>query len=221
MTVTSVIRIFMVEDHELVRRGLRQIFESADSLELVGEAGSVADALNAIPAAEPDVILVDLRLPDGLGTEVVRNLKDKMAQPPRSLILTSYAEDSLVLEAMSANVNGYILKDIAASDLIEAICNTHAGKAVYSSSVSAAMASLVRGDGQFDDQRGKLEALSTQEYRVLSEVSKGKSNRQVADTLGLSEKTVKNYLSNILSKLGYSSRTEAAVNFVRNASAHG
>lgn len=216
MTETMTISVFLVEDHELVRRGLRQLLQNTPDLALVGEANSVQEALRAIPQAQPDVVLIDLRLPDGLGTEVVRGLKG-MIKPPRTLILTSYAEDDLVLEAMSANVNGYLLKDIEGEELIEGIRKAHAGRAVYSHGVSAVMASLVRGEVDTQDQRGKLDALSSQEYRVLAEVSKGKSNKQVADALGLSEKTVKNYLSNILSKLGYNSRTEAAVNFVKHS----
>lgn len=214
MTETQAISVFLVEDHELVQRGMRQLFENAEGIDLVGTAGTIAEAIEKIHEIEPDVLLLDLRLPDGLGTEVVKGLND-MENPPRSLILTSYAEDSLVLEAMSANVNGYILKDVAGEELIEAIRKTHEGVAVYASSVSGIMASLVRGDTAIQDQHGKFESLSNQELRVLSAVSEGKSNKQVALELNLSEKTVKNYLSNILSKLGYSSRTEAAVNFIK------
>lgn len=214
MTEIDSISVFLVEDHELVRRGLKQLFDDCSDISIVGTAGTVQEAIALIQNTKPDVALIDLRLTDGLGTDVVRGIA-VMENPPKSLILTSYVEESLILEAMSANVNGYILKNVEGEELLESVREVYKGQAVYSNDVSAAMTSLIRGDTEYGSQASKIDSLSTQEYRVLVEVSKGSANKEIAGRLGLTEKTVKNYFSNVLSKLGLTTRTEAAVSFVK------
>ncbi|WOO40124.1 response regulator transcription factor [Rubellicoccus peritrichatus] len=209
------ITVFLVEDHELVLRGLSQLLEECHDINIVGTASTVESAIDQIRKQQPDVALIDLRLSDGMGTDVVRGMSS-MESPPKSLILTSYVEEPLILDAMSANVNGYILKNVEGEELLDSIRSVCAGKAVYSNDVSAAMASLVRGETEYGSQTAKIDSLSNQEYRVLVEVSKGSANKDIAERLCLTEKTVKNYLSNVLSKLNLTTRTEAAVSFVKH-----
>lgn len=200
------IRLLLVDDSQVVRAGLRALLGSEAGLEIVGEAASVATAVATCTRLAPDVVLLDIRLPDGSGFDACRQL---LRQRPdtRILILTSVADDTLVDEAIRAGAHGYLLKEINAPALVQAIHDVAAGKSILDPAVTARVLQLVRsGSGTAD----VLAALSPQERRVLASIAEGRTNKEVGAELGLSEKTVKNYLSNIFEKLHVSRRAQAA-----------
>jgi len=202
----SVIRVFLLDDHEIVRRGLADLIELEPDMEVVGEASNTTDALIRIPAARPDVAVLDVRLPDGSGVEVCRDIRDVVPEM-RSLMLTSYADDEALFDAIMAGAAGYVLKDIRGNDLIDAIRQVAAGKSLLDPQATQRVLQRLR-DGNPEDAR--LAGLSDQEKRILILIGDGMTNRQIGEHMHLAEKTVKNYVSSLLAKLGMERRTQAA-----------
>lgn len=201
------IRVFLLDDHELVRRGLRDLLEEAGDIEVVGEAGLVHDAMVRIGALQPDVAILDGRLPDGSGIDVCRDVRSR--QPGTAcLILTSYDDDQALFAAIMGGAAGYVLKQIKGHDLVDAVRRVAAGQSLLDPAVTQRVLSRLR-EGPKEDPR--LSSLTEQERRILGLVAEGLTNRQIASRMHLAEKTVKNYVSSLLSKLGLESRTQAAV----------
>lgn len=200
------IRVFLLDDHELVRRGLADLLDVELDLEVVGEASSVAEAMARIPAAQPNVAVLDVRLPDGSGVEVCRDIRSQMPDV-RCLMLTSFSDDEALFDAIMAGASGYVLKEIRGNDLVDAIGQVAAGQSLLDPSLTQkVMEKLRRGNEQ--DER--LAALSDQELRILELIGEGMTNRQIGEEMHLAEKTVKNYVSSLLAKLGMERRTQAA-----------
>lgn len=206
-TVAVPIKVFLLDDHEIVRRGLRELLESAGDMEIVAEAGTAEEALRRLPAANPDVAVLDVRLPDGNGVEVCREIRSRMPAV-HCLMLTSYADDEALFDAIMAGASGYVLKQVRADDLIDAIRKVAAGQSLLDPGVTARVLERLRSGTATDE---KLEGLTDQERKILDLLSEGMTNREIADRMYLAEKTVKNYVSNLLSKMGMQRRTEAAV----------
>lgn len=201
------IRVFLVDDHEVVRRGLIDLLGADPELDVVGEAGSVAEALARIPALSPDVAVLDVRLPDGNGIELCRDLLSRMPEL-RCLILTSFTSDEAMLDAILAGASGYIVKDIKGMELAHAVKEVGAGRSLLDNRAAAALMAKLRGAVAKPDP---LSGLSEQERTLLSLLAEGLTNKQIADRMFLAEKTVKNYVSRLLAKLGMERRTQAAV----------
>jgi len=211
MTV-AVIRVFLLDDHEIVRRGVRELLESADDLQVVGEAGTAAEALQRAPVASPDVAILDVRLPDGSGIEVCRELRSSMPDL-KCLMLTSFNDDEALFDAVMAGAAGYVLKEVRGSDLIESVRRAAAGHSLLDPMVTARVIDRLR-----NPPKDALTAmLSPQESAILGHLADGLTNRQIAEQMFLAEKTVKNYVSNLLAKLGMHHRTQAAVYAARLA----
>jgi len=201
------IRVFLVDDHEVVRRGVRDLLTVEDDIEVVGEAGSVAEAVGRILATAPDVAVLDVQLGDGSGVEVCRDVRS--ARPELACImLTSFSDDEALFEAIMAGAAGFVLKQIKGTDLVDAVRRVAAGESLLDPRVTAAVLERIRR-GPEEDER--LKGLTPQEGRILNLLADGLTNRQIADEMFLAEKTVKNYVSNLLAKMGMSRRTEAAV----------
>jgi DNA-binding NarL/FixJ family response regulator len=203
------ISVFLLDDHELVRQGLRTVLEAAGDIEVAGEAGSAAEALVRIPAVQPQVAILDVRLPDGDGVSVCREIRSAITPPPACLMLTSYSDDEALFGAIMAGAAGYLLKQISGMDLVSAVRTVAAGGSMLDAQVTATVMSRLRGETGNVDPR--YTSLSPQEQRVLELIAKGHTNREIARQLYLAEKTVKNYVSSVLHKLGLQRRTEAAV----------
>jgi two-component system, NarL family, response regulator DevR len=203
-------RVFLLDDHEIVRRGVRELLEAEDDLEVVGEASNAAEALPRIAVTHPDVAILDLRLPDGDGIEVCRDIRSE-APNVACLMLTSFADDEAFLGAVIAGASGYVLKQIRGSDLVGSVRRVANGESILDP-LLVALAKTRLGRDREDERLGRL---SPQERRILDLIAEGKTNREIASTLYLAEKTVKNYVSNLLVKLGMKRRTEAAVFAVR------
>lgn len=201
------IRVFLLDDHEIVRRGVRDLLEVHDDLEVVGEAGTAEEGVARIPAAKPDVAIVDMRLPDGNGVEVCREVRS-IDSGIQCLILTSFSDDEALFDSIMAGAAGYLLKQIKGSDLVDAVRRVAAGQSLLDPSVTARVLERLR-TGPKEDPR--LARLTDQERKILDLIAEGLTNRQIGDRLFLAEKTVKNYVSNLLAKLGMERRTEAAV----------
>jgi DNA-binding NarL/FixJ family response regulator len=207
------IRVFLVDDHEVVRRGVRDLIESEDDLEVVGEASGVAEALTRIPIARPDVAVLDVQLGDGTGIEVAREVRS--AHPEiQCLMLTSYSDDEALLDSIVAGAAGYVLKQVRGNDLVESIRSVAAGHSLLDPSLTTKVLERLRR-GPVQDER--TASLTDQEHRILDLLAEGMTNRQIADHMHLAEKTVKNYVSNLLMKMGMARRTEAAVYAARLA----
>ena len=202
------IRVFLLDDHEVVRTGLRQLLESGGDIEVVGEASTAAAALARIPALKPDVAVLDARLPDGSGIEVCRQVRSSHPQT-KAIILTSYDDDEALFAAIMAGAAGYVLKQVTGQDLIAAVKHVAEGGSLLDPSVTAKVMERLR-DGA-PGEPDELKDLTAQERRILELVAEGLTNRQIGERLFLAEKTVKNYMSNVLSKLGLERRTQAAV----------
>jgi two-component system, NarL family, response regulator DevR len=204
------IRLLLVDDHPVVRNGLRQIQEMEPGIRVVGGASTMETAVAEARKLLPDVVLMDVRLPDGTGIEACRRIKEELPQT-RILFLTSYADNNLVLGAMEAGADGYLLKESDAQKIVEAIRSIMKGGTVFDPVVTrGVIKSLKEGVGI-----NALESLSSQERRVLAEVAKGRTDKEVATTLGLTTKTARNYLDRIFSKLDVHTRTEAALVYTR------
>lgn len=201
------IRVLLLDDHEIVRRGLRELLESAGDLEVVAEAGTAEEALRRLPSAKPDVAVLDVRLPDGNGVEVCRDIRSTMPSV-HCLMLTSYADDEALFDAIMAGASGYVLKQIKGAELVDAIRKVAAGQSLLDPGVTARVLERLRVGTVADE---KLEGLTDQERRILDLLAEGMTNREIADRMYLAEKTVKNYVSNLLAKMGMQRRTEAAV----------
>ena len=204
--------VFLVDDHEIVRRGVRELIDATDDLSVVGEAGTAAEALILIPRQMPDVVVLDVRLHDGSGIDVCRDLHS-LHPEIRFLILTAFEEDSALLSAIQAGASGFLLKQIRTDVLCEAIRAVAGGRTIIDLADIEAAKSRLRGLASRTDERVKY--LTPQELRILEYLAEGLTNRQIADEMFLAEKTVKNYVSSLLSKMGLSRRTEAAVFAVR------
>lgn len=201
------IRIFLLDDHEIVRRGLADLLNRVPDFEVAGEAGTVAEALRRIPAVSPDVAILDGRLPDGSGIEVCRIIREE--QPAvRCLILTSYDDDDAIFAAVLAGAAGYVLKQIRGQNLVDAVRQVAAGHSLLDPAVTTRVLQRIR-EGKSEDAR--LASLNTQERKILLLIAEGLTNRQIGERLYLAEKTVKNNVSSLLAKLGMQRRTQAAV----------
>jgi DNA-binding NarL/FixJ family response regulator len=201
------VKVFLLDDHEIVRRGVRELLEADGGIEVVGEASTAAEAVARIPATRPDVAVLDVRLPDGSGVEVCREVRSE--QPSIAcLMLTSFSDDDALFEAIMAGASGYVLKQIRGNDLVTAIRRVARGESLLDPSVTAKVLHRLRHPSEEDERLAKL---TPQERRILDLIAEGATNRQIGNELHLAEKTVKNYVSNMLMKLGMSRRTEAAV----------
>lgn len=200
------VRVMLVDDSEVVRMGLRALLSAEPSLEIVAEAGTVAGAMETCPRVKPDVLLLDLRLPDGSGFDACRQVLQRVPET-RVLVLTSVADDSLVDEAIRAGAHGYLLKEINGRGLVQAILDVAVGKSILDPAITARVLRVMKSGSSVRDP---LADLSPQERRVLALIAEGRTNKEVGNDLGLSEKTVKNYLSNIFEKLHVSRRAQAA-----------
>lgn len=201
------VKVFLVDDHEVVRRGLIDLLGSDPELDVIGEAGSVAQALAQIPVLKPDVAVLDVRLPDGNGIELCRDLLSKV-DGLRCLILTSFTSDEAMLDAILAGASGYVVKDIKGMELAKAIKDVGAGRSLLDNRAAAALMAKLRGAAERSDP---LSGLTEQERVLLGLLGEGLTNKQIAARMFLAEKTVKNYVSRLLSKLGMQRRTQAAV----------
>jgi len=202
------IRVFLLDDHEMVRRGLKDLFEAEDDIEIVGESGSARDAEARIPALRAHVALLDGRLPDGSGVEVCRAIRS-VDPSINAIILTSYDDDEALFAAIMAGASGYILKQIFGLELVDVVRKVANGQSLLDPSVTQRVLERVRSGGS--SQPAELQSLTPQERRILELIAEGMTNGQIGQQLFLAEKTVKNYVTSILSKLGMQRRTQAAV----------
>lgn len=208
----AAIRVFLLDDHEVVRRGLREMLEAEDDLTVVGEAGTAEEASGRIPATSPDVAVLDVRLPDGDGVEVCRDVRSQHPEIA-CLMLTSFADDEAIFAAIMAGASGYVLKQVRGTDLVDAIRRVGRGESLLDPAVTARVLDRVRRGTEPDE----LSNLTPQERKLLDLIAEGLTNRQIGDRMFLAEKTIKNYVSNLLAKMGMSRRTEAAVYAARLA----
>ncbi|MFI9846660.1 response regulator [Nonomuraea sp. NPDC051941] len=200
------IRVFLLDDHEVVRRGVAALLDSEDDIEVVGEAGTAESAIARIPALKPDVAVLDVRLPDGSGVDVCRDVRSRLPGLA-CLMLTSFADDDALFDAVMAGASGYVLKQIHGSDLVGAVRTVASGQSLLDPQTTAAMLQRLRDQATRKDP---LAALTEQERHILDLIGEGLTNRQIGERLFLAEKTVKNYVSNVLSKLNMQRRTQAA-----------
>ena len=204
---TQPIRVFLLDDHEVVRRGLHDLLEAEGDIEIVGESGTAREATARIPALRPDVAVLDARLPDGSGIDVCRDVRS--TDPTiKALILTSYDDDEALFAAIMAGAAGYVLKQIGAGDLVDSVRRVAAGQSLIDPQLTARVLDRLRNG---PPQHKELESLTDQERKILTLIAEGMTNRQIGERLFLAEKTVKNYVSSILAKLGLERRTQAAV----------
>lgn len=201
------VRVFLLDDHAVVRRGLRGLLEAEDDLVVVGEAGTAAEGLARIPPTKPDVAIIDVRLPDGNGVEVCREIRSSHPEIA-CLVLTSFADDEALFDAIMAGASGYLLKQIKENDLVDAIRRVAAGQSLLDPQITARVLERLRKPAEEDE---RMASLTDQERRILDLIAEGLTNRQIGERIFLAEKTVKNYVSNLLTKLGMDRRTEAAV----------
>ncbi|MET9382041.1 response regulator transcription factor [Streptomyces sp. NPDC002928] len=207
------IRVFLLDDHEVVRRGVHEMLSVEDDIEVVGEAGTAAEALVRIPAIRPDVAVLDVRLPDGSGVEVCREIRSR-DDSVACLMLTSFADDEALFDAIMAGASGYVLKAIRGNELLTAVRDVAAGKSLLDPVTTARVLERLR---KGDDTKGedRLAHLTEQERRILDLIGEGLTNRQIGERLHLAEKTIKNYVSGLLSKLGMQRRSQAAAYVAR------
>jgi len=201
------IRVFLLDDHEVVRRGVRDLLESEGDIEVVGEGSTAAEAMARVPAIRPDVAVLDVRLPDGDGVSVCRDLRSELPDLA-CLMLTSFADDEALFDAIMAGAAGYVLKQVRGSDILGAVRTIAAGGSLLDPRTTARVMERLRNQDSKDDP---LAGLSEQERRILDLIGEGLTNRQIGERMFLAEKTVKNYVSHLLAKLGLERRTQAAV----------
>jgi DNA-binding NarL/FixJ family response regulator len=202
-----VIRVFLLDDHEVVRRGIADLLTQDGDIEIVGESGSAVEAVHRIPALHPDVAVLDARLPDGNGIDVCRDVR---AVDPtiQGLILTSYEDDEALFSAIMAGAAGYVLKQIRGTDLVDAVRRVGAGQSLLDPAVTTRVLDRIRSGVE---QPNELKSLTDQERRILEYIAQGLTNHEIAQKMFLADKTVKNYVSSVLAKLGLERRTQAAV----------
>jgi len=203
--VTVTVRVFLLDDHEIVRRGLRELFEAETDLEVVGEAGTAEEAYGRIPATTPNVAILEVRLPDGDGVAVCREIRSKHPEIA-CLMLTSFADDEALFSAIMAGAAGYLLKQVRGTDLVDGVRRVGRGESLLDPSLTTRVLDRIRHPPAPDGLAG----LTNQERRILDLIADGMTNRQIGEQLFLAEKTVKNYVSTLLAKLGMSRRSEAA-----------
>ena len=206
MTV-RVLSVFLVDDHEVVRRGVAELIDAEEDLTVIGQAATVSEALATVPALRPDVAVLDIRLPDGNGVELCRDLRSTMPEL-NCLILTSYTDEQAMLDAILAGAGGYVIKDIKGMELVSAVRKVGSGQSLLDNRAAAALMARLRAGV---DKPSPLAGLTGQERVLLDLLGEGLTNRQVAERMFLAEKTVKNYVSRLLAKLGMQRRTQAAV----------
>jgi len=212
------IRLLIVDDHKVVRLGLHTLLSRHNGIEVVGEAGTSSAAVELTARLKPDMVLMDVRLPDGNGFEACRQIR-RVQPDTRVLFLTSFADEEIVLESIDAGGDGYLLKEIDEENLVQAIRNVAAGKSILDPAVTRRVLERVKNtDTHLETpSTNRLGSLSPQERRVLAQVAEGKTNKEIGHVLGLSDKTVKNYLSNIMEKLQVARRSQAAAYFVQHS----
>ena len=204
---TDRIRIFLLDDHEIVRRGVRELLEAEDDMEVVGEAGTAEQAIARIPPTRPQVAILDVRLPDGDGVEVCREIRSR-DPGVACIMLTSFSDDEALMHAIVAGASGYLLKQIRGTDIVNAVRRVAAGESLLDPALTKRVLERFRREPSEDE---RLARLTNQERRILGLIAEGLTNRQIAEQIHLAEKTVKNYVSNLLTKLGMERRTQAAV----------
>ena len=207
MPEARVIRVFLLDDHEVVRRGVRELLDAEHDIEVVGEAETVERALARVPAVRPDVAILDVRLPDGDGIAVCRDLRS-MSDDIACLMLTSFSDDEALMQAVLAGASGYLLKQIRGNDIVEAVRKVADGGSLLDPALTERVADRLRNPPAQDE---RLARLTGQERKILVLIADGLTNRQIGEEMHLAEKTVKNYVSNLLAKLGMERRTQAAV----------
>ena len=200
------ITAFLMDDHEVVRQGVRALLESAGDIVVVGEAANASEAIARIPALRPDVAILDVRVPDGNGIEVCREVRSRVGT--KCLMLTSYSDDEALFEAIMAGAAGYVLKQVRGTELLTAVKRVAAGESLLDPAITGRVLNKLRSHSDTDP---RLARLTPQERRILHLIADGMTNRQIAREMHLAEKTIKNYVSNLLTKLGMERRTEAAV----------
>jgi DNA-binding NarL/FixJ family response regulator len=200
------VRVALLDDHEVVRAGLRELIDAEDDLEVVGEMATAAEALTRLPALRPDVAVLDVRLPDGDGVEVCREVRSRHPEVA-CLMLTSYVDDEALFDAIMAGAAGFLLKEIRAADIVGAVRTVAGGGSLLDPKATQRVLDRIRS-GSEDDRR--LAGLTERERTIFDLIGEGLTNRQIADRVHLAEKTVKNYVSNILMKMGMERRTQAA-----------
>ena len=201
------IRVFLLDDHEIVRRGIRELLEAEGDIEVVGESGLAEEAMRRIPALRPDVAILDGRLPDGSGIDVCREIRSRDPEI-KAMILTSYDDDDALFSAIMAGAAGYVLKQVRGTDLVDDVRRVAGGQSTLDPGVIAQVMERIRSGPPVVKE---LERLTAQEQRILELIGRGLTNRQIGEELFLAEKTIKNYVSSVLAKLGLSSRTQAAI----------
>jgi two-component system response regulator DevR len=210
------VRVALVDDHEVVRRGLRDLLDGEPGIEVVAEAGGVDEALTRIGATTPDVVVVDVRLPDGDGVSLCRTLRER-EPAPKCLVLTAFDDERALVEAIMAGASGYLLKQVRGQELVDAVREVAAGRSLLDPVTTARVLERMRRLAETDAASDELSALTDRERRVLELMGEGLSNRQIAERLFLAEKTVKNYVTSVLAKLGMERRTQAVAWIARRS----
>ena len=205
--MSSLVRVFLLDDHEVVRQGVRSLLEASGQIEVVGEASNAQETLSRIGACQPEVAVLDVRIPDGNGVEVCREIRSEHPHI-KCLMLTSYSDDDALFEAIMAGASGYVLKQIRGSELVSAVLRVANGESLLDPAVTGKVLERLRAPAVEDERLGSL---SPQERRLLELIGEGLTNRQIGEKMYLAEKTVKNYVSNLLAKMGMHRRTEVAV----------
>ena len=207
------IRVYILDDHEIVRRGITELLERGGDIVVVGESGSAREAARSLPDLRPDVAILDGRLPDGSGIDVCRDVRS-VDPNIKALILTSYDDDNALLAAVVAGASGYLLKQVRGNDLVDSVRRVASGQSMLDPSMTAQVLERIR---RCPEEHDELQVLTPQQRRILDLVGEGLTNREIARRMLLSEKTVKNYVSSMLAKLGFTSRTQAAVFAARHS----
>jgi DNA-binding NarL/FixJ family response regulator len=213
------VRVFLLDDHEVVRRGVHDLLDAEPDLTVVGEAGTVAQALARVPALRPDVAVLDVRLPDGDGVSVCRELRSRMPELA-CLMLTSFDDEEALLDAIMAGASGYVLKQISGTDLVSAVRTVASGQSMLDPGATTRLMARLRGGRAEEQQSSVLPDLTDREREILALIGEGLTNRQIGQRLYLAEKTVKNHISRLLAKLGVERRVQAAVIATQTLASH-